>query len=84
MGAVAYRGSLWSNSNSRYHMPFIDTAQHRLRIQHPKRGRVIPDHTPRCRGRGVNVRALCGGRHGISEWDISTPFASLRTLRRFE
>ena len=26
---------------------------------------------------------LCGGKHGISEWDILDTFASLRTLRRF-
>jgi phosphatidylserine/phosphatidylglycerophosphate/cardiolipin synthase-like enzyme len=25
---------------------------------------------------------LCGGKHGISEWDILDTFASLRTLRR--
>ena len=33
----AYEGLLWSNSNSRYHMAqFIDTAERRLDIQHPK------------------------------------------------
>ena len=26
---------------------------------------------------------LCGGKHGISEWDILDTFSSLRTLRRF-
>lgn len=26
---------------------------------------------------------LCGGKHGISDWDILDTFASLRTLRRF-
>jgi phosphatidylserine/phosphatidylglycerophosphate/cardiolipin synthase-like enzyme len=26
---------------------------------------------------------LCGGKHGISEWDILDTFASLRTLKRF-
>ena len=33
----AYEGLLWSNSNSRYHMAqFIDSAQERLDVQHPK------------------------------------------------
>lgn len=80
-----YRGLLWSNSNSRYHMAkFIDTAQHRLRIQHPKYvDAVILDHIAAAAGRGVNVHVLCGGKHGISEWDVLDTFASLRTLRRF-
>ena len=26
---------------------------------------------------------MCGGKHGISEWDILDTFSSLRTLRRF-
>jgi phosphatidylserine/phosphatidylglycerophosphate/cardiolipin synthase-like enzyme len=82
---TVYRGLLWSNSNSRYHMAkFIDTAEHRLRIQHPKYvDAVILDHVAAAVGRGVNVHVLCGGRHGISEWDILDTFASLRTLRRF-
>ena len=28
------------------------------------------------------MHVLCGGRHGISEWDVLDTFASLRTLRR--
>ncbi|MHA7661950.1 phospholipase D-like domain-containing protein [Mycolicibacterium sp. HS_4_1] len=81
----SYHGLLWSNSNSRYHMAkFIDTAQHHLRIQHPKYvDAVILDHIAAAVGRGVNVHVLCGGRHGISDWDILDTFASLRTLRRF-
>lgn len=82
---TVYRGLLWSNSNSRYHMAkFIDTAEHRLRIQHPKYvDAVILDHVAAAVGRGVSVHVLCGGRHGISDWDILDTFASLRTLRRF-
>lgn len=82
---TVYHGLLWSNSNSRYHMAkFIDTAEHRLRIQHPKYvDAVILDHIAAAVGRGVNVHVLCGGRHGISDWDILDTFASLRTLRRF-
>ena len=81
----AYEGLLWSNSNSRYHMAhFIDMATHRLDIQHPKYvDAVILDHIAAAADRGVRVHVLCGGKHGISEWDILDTFASLRTLRRF-
>ncbi|BBX00553.1 cardiolipin synthase [Mycolicibacterium moriokaense] len=81
----AYEGLLWSNSNSRYHMAqFIDTATTRLDIQHPKYvDAVILERIAAAADRGVKVHVLCGGRHGISEWDILDTFASLRTLRRF-
>jgi len=80
-----YHGLLWSNSNSRYHMAkFIDTAEHHLRIQHPKYvDAVILDHIAAAVGRGVNVHVLCGGKHGISDWDILDTFASLRLLESF-
>jgi cardiolipin synthase A/B len=80
----AYEGLLWSNSNSRYHMAqFIDMAQHRLDIQHPKYvDAVILDRIAAAADRGVKVQVLCGGKHGISEWDILDTFSSLRTLRR--
>lgn len=80
-----YEGLLWSNSNSRYHMArFIDTAQRSLYIQHPKYvDAVILDHIAAAADRGVKVKVLCGGKHGISDWDILDTFASLRTLRRF-
>lgn len=78
-------GLLWSNANSRLHMAhFIDSATHRLDVQHPKYvDAVILDHLAAAADRGVKVHVLCGGRHGISEWDILDTFASLRTLRRF-
>ena len=81
----AYEGLLWSNSNSRYHMAqFIDTAKYRLDIQHPKYvDAVILERIAAAADRGVKVHVLCGGKHGISEWDILDTFASLRTLRRF-
>jgi phosphatidylserine/phosphatidylglycerophosphate/cardiolipin synthase-like enzyme len=81
----AYEGLLWSNSNSRYHMAqFIDTATTQLDIQHPKYvDAVIMERIAAAADRGVKVHILCGGRHGISEWDILDTFASLRTLRRF-
>jgi cardiolipin synthase len=80
-----FEGLLWSNANSRVEMAhFIDTAQHHLDIQHPKYvDAVILDHIAAAAVRGVKIRILCGGRHGISDWDILDTFASLRTLRRF-
>lgn len=80
-----YEGLLWSNSNSRWHMAqFIDSATHRLDVQHPKYvDAVILDRIAAAIDRGVKVRVLCGGKHGISEWDMLDTFASLRTLRRF-
>lgn len=79
-----FEGLLWSNANSRYHMAeFIDAARSRLDIQHPKYvDAVILDRVAAAVDRGVKVRVLCGGKHGISEWDILDTFASLRTLRR--
>jgi cardiolipin synthase len=81
----AYEGLLWSNSNSRYHMAqFIDTATERLDVQHPKYvDAVILERIAAAADRGVKVHVLCGGKHGISEWDILDTFASLRTLKRF-
>ncbi|MDT4998283.1 MAG: cardiolipin synthase [Mycobacterium sp.] len=78
-------GLSWSNSNSRLHMAqFIDTATHRLDVQHPKYvDAVILDRIVDAAQRGVKVHVLCGGKHGISDWDVLDTFASLRTLRRF-
>ena len=77
-------GLLWSNSNSRYQMArFIDKANKNLLVQHPKYvDAVILDHIAEAVERGVEVKVLCGGKHGISECDIMDTFASLRTLRR--
>jgi phosphatidylserine/phosphatidylglycerophosphate/cardiolipin synthase-like enzyme len=82
---AAYEGLLWSNSNSRYHMAqFIDMAKERLDIQHPKYvDAVILERIAAAADRGVKVYVLCGGKHGISEWDILDTFATLRTLKRF-
>jgi len=78
-------GLLWSNSNSRLHMSqFIDSAQKTLEVQHPKFvDAVILDRLIDAAARGVHVRVLCGGKHGISDWDILDTFSSLRMLRRF-
>ena len=78
-------GLLWSNSNSRNQMArFIDRATKTLLVQHPKFvDAVILDRLVDAAERGVEVKVLCGGKHGISDWDILDTFSSLRTLRRF-
>jgi phosphatidylserine/phosphatidylglycerophosphate/cardiolipin synthase-like enzyme len=77
---------LWSNQNSRHRMSaFIDMARDSLDIQHPKfvDATILERLVQACR-RGVTVRILCGGRHGISEWDVLDTFASLRVLRHLD
>jgi phosphatidylserine/phosphatidylglycerophosphate/cardiolipin synthase-like enzyme len=75
---------LWSNRNARRVMSaFIDAAQATLAIQHPKFvDAVILDRLLAARARGIMVRVLCGGRHGISDYDLLDTFASLRIMRR--
>jgi cardiolipin synthase len=77
-------GLLWSNANSRRRMShFIDGANDRLDVQHPKFvDAVILDRIAAAAERGVHVRVLCGGKHGISDWDVLDTFSSLRMLKR--
>jgi cardiolipin synthase len=77
-------GLLWSATNARPLMArFIDHAQHSLDIQHPKFvDATIVERLVAARDRGVHVRVLCGGRHGLSDYDILDTFASLRLLHR--
>jgi phosphatidylserine/phosphatidylglycerophosphate/cardiolipin synthase-like enzyme len=78
-------GLLWSSNNARRIMAwFIDTAEKDLVIQHPKFvDATIVERISAARKRGVKVRLLCGGKHGISDWDVLDTFASLRLLDRF-
>jgi len=80
----AASGLLWSNNNSREAMSrFMDSARHSLDIQHPKFvDATILDRILSAAHRGVEVRVLCGGKHGISDWDILDTFSSLRMLHR--
>jgi cardiolipin synthase A/B len=75
-------GLLWSNHNSRLLMSsFIDSAESRLDVQHPKFvDTTILERLVSAAQRGVHVRVLCGGKHGISDWDILDTFSSLRVL----
>jgi len=78
-------GLLWSNHNSRVLMSsFIDRAEKSLDVQHPKFVDItILERLIGAADRGVHVRILCGGRHGISDWDVLDTFSSLRLLHRF-
>ena len=75
-------GLMWSSRHSRGQMArIIDMAKHRLCIQHPKFvDAVILDRIVSARGRGVKVKLLCGGKHGISDWDVYDTFSSLRIM----
>lgn len=81
----AASGLLWSNNNSRHLMcDFIDNARETLDIQHPKFvDATVLERILAARERDVKVRVLCGGRHGISDWDILDTFSSLRVMQRF-
>lgn len=78
-------GLVWSSFHSRGQMArIVDAATETLWIQHPKFvDAVILDRIIMARERGVKVRVLCGGKHGISDWDIYDTFASLRIMERF-
>jgi cardiolipin synthase A/B len=77
-------GLLWSVTNARPLMAqFIDQARHSLDIQHPKFvDATIVERLVGAQERGVHVRVLCGGRHGLSDYDVLDTFASLRLLQR--
>ncbi|MCB8874167.1 phospholipase D-like domain-containing protein [Acidisoma silvae] len=74
---------IWSNRGSRALMcHFIDMAEHTLDVQHPKFvDAVVLDRIIQANERGVRVRVLCGGKHGISTWDVLDTFASLRLMK---
>jgi cardiolipin synthase len=77
-------GLAWSADNSRPTMAsIIDSARSRLDVQHPKFvDATILDRIAAAQHRGVHVRLLCGGKHGISGADAPDTFSSLRILRR--
>jgi phosphatidylserine/phosphatidylglycerophosphate/cardiolipin synthase-like enzyme len=78
-------GLVWSSYHSRGQMArLVDAARRTLWIQHPKFvDAVILERIVAARERGVKVRVLCGGKHGISDWDIYDTFSSLRVMQRF-
>jgi len=78
-------GLVWSSFHSRGQMArVVDAATTTLWIQHPKFvDAVILERIVAARERGVKVRVLCGGKHGISDWDVFDTFSSLRVMQRF-
>ncbi|MCP9775890.1 phospholipase D-like domain-containing protein [Cyanobium sp. WAJ14-Wanaka] len=78
-------GLVWSSVHSRGQMArVIDMANKSLWIQHPKFvDAVILERIISARERGVKVRLLCGGKHGISDWDIYDTFSAYRIMERF-
>lgn len=76
-------GLVWSSFHSRGQMArVIDAANERIWVQHPKYvDSVILERLIAARNRGVKVRILCGGKHGISDWDIYDTFSSLRIMQ---
>ncbi len=80
-----HAGLVWSTTNSRRLMAqFIDGARKSLSVQHPKFvDATMLDRLVEAQARGVHVKVLCGGKHGISDTDIPDTFSSLRILDRF-
>ena len=78
-------GLLWSTHNSRRIMAhFIDSARRSLSVQHPKFvDATVVARLVEAQARGVHVKVLCGGKHGISDTDIPDTFSSLRILAHF-
>ncbi|MEB3277245.1 MAG: phospholipase D-like domain-containing protein [Cyanobacteriota bacterium] len=78
-------GLVWSSAHSRGQMArIIDLATRTLWVQHPKFvDAVMLERIIAARDRGVKVRLLCGGKHGLSDWDVYDTFASLRIMARF-
>ena len=78
-------GLLWSSGHSRRPIAtLIDSATTTLWLQHPKfADAVVMERILAARDRGVKVRVLCGGKHGLRPWDLLDTMASLRTLARF-
>lgn len=78
-------GLFWSPENSRRTMiEFLDKATVNLDIQHPKLvDTTVLERILAAKERGVKVRLLCGGKSGISEYDLPDTLASLRLLQHY-
>jgi phosphatidylserine/phosphatidylglycerophosphate/cardiolipin synthase-like enzyme len=78
-----YAGLVWSVLDSRERMAFlIDYAKKTLDIQHPKFvDTPILDRLVAARERGVRIRYICSGKHGVQNWDRPETFASFRVLK---
>ncbi len=74
----------WGNGNARATVAaMIDGTTRHLLIQHPKfNDGAILDRVLAAAARRVRVRYLCGGHHGIEEWDLMANLSSQRILAR--
>lgn len=78
-------GLVWSSFHSRGQMAgMIDRATRTLWIQHPRFvDAVILERIIQACDRGVKVRVLCAGRHGLRDGNLHETLASLRIMSRF-
>jgi cardiolipin synthase len=61
----------------------IDRAKKSIEIQHPKYvDLAILERITEAFARGVKVRVLCSGTHGVRAWDRVETFSSLRLLQK--
>ncbi len=74
----------WGNQSARRVVAaVIDSAEKELVIQHPKfHDAAILDHVLAARARGVTVHLLCGGDHGIEDYNLLETFSHQRILAR--
>ena len=74
----------WGNQSARCVVAeFVDATQKELWIQHPKfHDAAILDHVLEARARGVTVHLLCGGDHGIEDYNLLETFSHQRILAR--
>ena len=73
-------GLAWSPGNARQQVcSIIDSAHKTIDIQHPKFAEpVILERLTDAIRRGVHVRLLCGGKHGLHQPDLMHSFAQWR------
>ncbi len=77
-------GLAWSPGYARHLVcKFIDRAHKTLDVQHPKFAEpVILERMLAAIERGVRVRILCGGKHGLHQPDLMYSFALWRLMRQ--
>jgi len=77
-------GLVWSPGYARHLVcKFIDRAQKTIDVQHPKFAEpVILERMVAAIKRGVRVRILCGGKHGLHQPDLMYSFALWRLMRQ--
>ena len=74
----------WGNGNARRIVAdLVDGAKHQLLIQNPKfNDSAILDRVTAAVARGLKVHLLCGGHHGIEDWDLMDTLSNQRVLAR--